>query len=210
MLLLDNAQKCVYSPDMSIADRIRVRDVRVLSDDWFLLKKTTFDWRRTDGTWQTQSRETYDRGDGAVLLPYDPARRTVLLVRQFRYPAYVNGHDGLLIEAAAGLLDESDPEARIREEAEEEIGCRLGEIRKIFDCFMSPGSVTERLHFFVAPYDPGMRIGAGGGLESEGEDIEVLELSIDAAMAMVVSGEIADAKTIMLLQYARMNLFPTL
>lgn len=129
-------------------------------------------------------------------------------MRQFRYPAYVNGHDGLLIEAAAGLLDRSDPEARIREEAEEEVGCRLGEVRKVFECFMSPGSVTERLHFFVAPYDPGTRIGAGGGLEAEGEDIEVLELSIDAAMAMTASGEIADAKTIMLLQYARLNLFP--
>jgi nudix-type nucleoside diphosphatase (YffH/AdpP family) len=178
----------------------------VLSDDWYVLKKTTFDWQRADGTWQTTSRETYDRGDGATLLPYDPERRTVLLVRQFRYPAYVNGHDGLLIEAVAGLLDNADPEARIREEAEEEIGCRLGEVRKVFECFMSPGSVTERLHFFVAPYDPAMRVGAGGGIEAEGEDIEVLELPISQALAMVTSGEIADAKTVMLLQFAAMNL----
>ncbi|WP_397422007.1 GDP-mannose pyrophosphatase [Phenylobacterium sp.] len=191
---------------MSIADRIRIREVRVLSDDWYVLKKTTFDWQRADGTWQTTSRETYDRGDGATLLPYDPERRTVLLVRQFRYPAYVNGHDGLLIEAVAGLLDNADPEARIREEAEEEIGCRLGEVRKVFECFMSPGSVTERLHFFVAPYDPAMRVGAGGGIEAEGEDIEVLELPISQALAMVTSGEIADAKTVMLLQFAAMNL----
>lgn len=192
---------------MSIADRIRIRDVRVLADDWYVLKKTTFDWLRADGTWQTTSRETYDRGDGATLLPYDQARRTVLLVRQFRFPAYVNGHDDLLIEAAAGLLDKADPETRIREEAEEEVGYRLGEVRKVFECFMSPGSVTERLHFFVAPYDPSMRISAGGGIAGEGEDIEVLELSIGQALSMVASGEIADAKTIMLLQYAALNLF---
>lgn len=194
---------------MSTADRIRIRDVRVLSDDWYVLKKTTFDWRRRDGAWQTMSRETYDRGNGAVILPYDPTRRTVLLVRQFRYPAFVNGSDGMLIEAAAGLLDAADPETRIREEAEEELGCRLGEVRKVFDCFMSPGSVTERLHFFVAPYDRAMRVGDGGGVEAEGEDIEVLELSIAQVMAMVAAGEIADAKTIMLLQYARLHLFPT-
>ena len=192
---------------MSVSDRIRVRDVRLLSDNWYVLKATTFDWRRADGSWQTQSRETYDRGNGAALLPYNLAARTVVLTRQFRYPAYVNGHDGLLIEAAAGLLDNASPEARIRAEVEEETGYRLGEIRKIFECFMSPGSVTEKLHFFVAEYDAAMRVGDGGGLESEGEEIAVLELPFDQAMTMIETGEIADAKTIMLLQYAALNIF---
>ena len=192
---------------MSVSDRIRVREVRLLSDNWYVLKATTFDWRRADGTWQTQSRETYDRGNGAALLPYNLAARTVVLTRQFRYPAYVNGHDGLLIEAAAGLLDNASPEARIRAEVEEETGYRLGEIRKIFECFMSPGSVTEKLHFFVGEYDAAMRVGDGGGLESEGEEIGVLELPFDEAMAMIERGEIADAKTIILLQYAALNVF---
>ena len=192
---------------MSVSDRIRVRDVRLLSDNWYVLKATTFDWRRADGSWQTQSRETYDRGNGAALLPYNLAARTVILTRQFRYPAYVNGHDDLLIEAAAGLLDDASPEERIRAEVEEETGYRLGEIRKIFECFMSPGSVTEKLHFFVAEYDAAMRVGDGGGLETEGEEIDVLELSFDEAMAMIEHGAIADAKSIILLQYAALNIF---
>jgi nudix-type nucleoside diphosphatase (YffH/AdpP family) len=192
---------------MSVADRIRVHSVRLLSDNHYTLKTTTFDWRRNNGEWQTQHRESYDRGNGAALLPYNLAQRTVVLVRQFRYPAYVNGHDDLLIEAAAGLLDNESPETRIRAEAEEETGYRLGEVRKVFEAFMSPGSVTEILHFFVAPYEPGMRIGAGGGNASEGEDIEVLELPIDAALAMIANGGIVDAKTIMLLQYAALNIF---
>ena len=192
---------------MSVSDRIRVRDVRLLSDNWYVLKATTFDWRRADGTWQTQSRETYDRGNGAALLPYNLAARTVVLTRQFRYPAYVNGHDDLLTEAPAGLLDDATPEERIRAEVEEETGYRLGEIRKIFECFMSPGSVTEKLHFFVGEYDAAMRVGDGGGLESEGEEIAVLELPFDQAMTMIETGEIADAKTIMLLQYAALNIF---
>ncbi|MDP3750143.1 MAG: GDP-mannose pyrophosphatase [Phenylobacterium sp.] len=192
---------------MSLADRIRIRDVRLLSDDWYVLKKTTFDWRRADGAWQTVSRETYDRGNGATLLPYNRAARTVLLTRQFRYPAYVGGYDGLLIEAAAGLLDRASPEVRIRAEVEEETGYRLGEIRKVFSCFMSPGSVTEQLHFFVAEYDADMRIGRGGGIEAEGEEIEVLELLLDQALAMVSDGRIIDAKTIMLLQYVALHIF---
>ena len=192
---------------MSVSDRIRVRDVRLLSDNWYVLKATTFDWRRADGTWQTQSRETYDRGNGAALLPYNLAARTVVLTRQFRYPAYVNGHDDLLVEAPAGLLDDATPEERIRAEVEEETGYRLGAICKIFECFMSPGSVTEKLHFFVAEYDAAMRVGDGGGLESEGEEIGVLELPFDEAMAMIERGEIADAKTIILLQYAALNVF---
>jgi nudix-type nucleoside diphosphatase (YffH/AdpP family) len=192
---------------MTISDRIRVQDVRVLSEHRYILKTTTLDYRRANGEWQTQHRETYDRGNGAVLLPYNLAQRTVVLVRQFRYPVYVNGYDDLLIEAAAGQLDNASPEVRIRAEAEEEIGYRLGDIQKVFEAFMSPGSVTEKLHFFVAEYEPSMRIGAGGGLADEGEDIEVLELSIDQAMAMIDDSRIVDAKTIMLLQHAALKIF---
>jgi nudix-type nucleoside diphosphatase (YffH/AdpP family) len=192
---------------MTVSDRIRVSDVRLLSDNHYTLKSTTFEWRRGNGEWQTQRRETYDRGNGAVLLPYNLTRRSVVLVKQFRYPAYVNGYDDLMIEAAAGLLDNASPEARIRSEAEEETGYRLGEITRVFEAFMSPGAVTEKLHFFIAEYEPGMRVGAGGGIASEGEDIEVLELPIDEALAMIASGRIVDAKTIMLLQYAALNIF---
>jgi len=187
-------------------DRIRIHKVETLSDDWFVLKKTTFDYRRSDGTWQRQSRETYDRGHGATILLYNRERRTVVLVRQFRFPAYVEGHDGFLIETAAGLLDQATPEVRIKAEVEEETGYRIGEVHKVFEAFMSPGSVTERLHFFVAEYDPASRPGTGGGVAEEGEDIEVLELTMERAMAMMASGEIADGKTIMLLQYAALHL----
>lgn len=192
---------------MTVSDRIRIKDVRLLSQNHYTLKTTTFEWRRGNGEWQTQHRETYDRGNGATLLPYNLKQRTVVLVLQFRYPAYVNGHDDLMIEAAAGMLDNLSPEERIRAEAEEETGYRLGSIRKVFEAFMSPGAVTEKLHFFVAEYEPGMRIGSGGGIASEGEDIEVLELSIDQALIMIGDGHIADAKTIMLLQYAALNIF---
>lgn len=188
---------------------VRIRDTRTLSDDWYLLKKTTFDYRRRDGSWQTMSRETYDRGHGAVILLYNLARRTVVLVRQFRFPAYGYGgaHDGYLIEAPAGLLDAASPEDRIRAEAVEETGFRVDRVQRVFDAFMSPGSVTERLHFFVAEYEPGHRAGDGGGVAAEGEDIEVLELGIDDAMAMVADGRIEDGKTIMLLQHAALSLF---
>ena len=192
---------------MTVSDRIRVQHVRVLSNDYGLLKTTTFDWRRRDGEWQTQRRETYERSNAATLLPYNLAGRTVVLVRQFRYPAYVNGYDDLLIEAAAGLLDNEPPEVRIRAEAEEETGYRLGDIKKVFEAFMSPGSITEKLHFFVAEYQPKMKIGSGGGLADEGEDIEVLELPLQQALAMIADGRIMDAKTIMLLQYAALNIF---
>jgi nudix-type nucleoside diphosphatase (YffH/AdpP family) len=185
-------------------DRVRVREVRVLSDDWYLLKKTTLDYRRRDGSWQTFTRETYDRGNGAAILLYDPQRRTVLLTRQFRFPAYVNGHPQPLIEVPAGLLDELSPEEAIRREAEEEAGCRISAPRRLFEAFMSPGSVTERLVFFMAEYSAADRIAEGGGLIAEGEDIEVLELPLEEALAMVGRGEIMDAKTIMLLQYARL------
>jgi nudix-type nucleoside diphosphatase (YffH/AdpP family) len=192
---------------MSISDRIRVKDVRLLSDNHYILKTTTFEWRRADGSWQTQHRESYDRGNGATLLPYNRRQRTVVLVKQFRYPAYVNGYDDLLIEAAAGLLDNASPEERIRAEAEEETGYRLRDVHKIFEAFMSPGSVTEKLHFFIAEYEPDMKIGDGGGNADEGEDIEVLEVRIDEALAMIRDGRIVDAKTIMLLQYAALNIF---
>jgi len=192
---------------MTISNRIRVKGERVLSDDHYTLTSTTFEWRRGDGEWQTQSREIFERGNAAALLPYNLAQRKVVLVRQFRYPAYLNGYDDLLIEAAAGLLDDETPEVRIRAEAEEETGYRLGQVRKIFEAFMSPGAVTEKIHFFVAEYDPTMRVGSGGGLASEGEDIEVLELAFKQALAMIGDGRIVDAKTIMLLQYAALHIF---
>ena len=182
-----------------------VRDVELLASGWHVLRRTTFDQRRRDGRWATEQRETYDRGNGATLLPYDTARRTVLLTRQFRFPAYVNGSpDGMLVEAAAGLLDDQDPASAIRREAAEELGVVIGEVQPVFEVYMSPGSVTERLHFFAAPYSPATRAGQGGGLLEEGEDIEVLELDIDAALGMV-GNDIADAKTIMLLQWAALS-----
>ncbi len=192
---------------LSITDRVRIQAVRTLSDDWYVLKKTTFDFLRSDGTWQQQSRETYDRGNGATILLYNLDRRTVVLTRQFRFPAFVNGHSGMLIEAAAGLLDMASPEDRIKAEVEEETGYRVNEVRKIFEAFMSPGSVTEKLYFFVAEYDAYSKTALGGGNCAEGEDIEVLELSIEAAMTAIERGEIADGKTIMLLQHAYIHLF---
>ena len=192
---------------MTISDRIRIKDERVLSDEHYTLKSATFEWRRGDGEWQTQNREIFERGNAAALLPYNLAQRMVVLVRQFRYPAYLNGYDDLLIEAAAGLLDDETPRVRIRAEAEEETGYRLGHIRKIFEAFMSPGAVTEKIHFFVAEYDPTMKVGSGGGLAAEGEDIEVLELDFEKALAMIGDGRIVDAKTIMLLQYAALHIF---
>ena len=178
-------------------------DVRLLSDNWYRLHSTTFDYQADDGTWSTQSRETYDRGNGATILLYNLEQRTVLLTSQFRYPAYINGHpDGVLIETAAGLLDSDDAETAIRREAIEETGHRVGDVEHIFDVFMSPGSVTEQLHFYAAPYDTHTRETAGGGLADEGEEIGVLELDIEEALAMIENGRIADAKTIMLLQWS--------
>jgi len=192
---------------MTISDRIRIKSTRALSDRHYRLNEVEFDYRRGDGEWQTQKREVFERGHAAALLPYNLSTRTVVLTRQFRLPAYLAGHDDLMIEAAAGMLDDETPEKRIRAEAEEEIGYRLHDVRKVFEAFMSPGAVTEKLHFFVAEYDSAMRIGDGGGIAEEGEDIEVLELSIDQALAMISDGRIADAKTIMLLQYAALNIF---
>jgi nudix-type nucleoside diphosphatase (YffH/AdpP family) len=194
---------------MSVAERVRVRDERVLSDQWSVLKTTRFDFLRRDGQWQSQQRETYDRGNGAAILLYDPDRRCVVLTRQFRYPAFVNGHDELMVEVPAGVLDAATPQDCIRAEAEQEAGIRVRQPRQVFEAFMSPGAVTERLHFFVAEYDAGDRIGAGGGVHAEGEDIEVFETPFDEALAMVTRGEIVDAKTILLLQWAALHLFRT-
>lgn len=191
----------------SMNERVRIKRVETLSDDWYLLKKTTFDFLRNDGSWQQQSRETYDRGNGATILLYDLERRTVVLTRQFRFPVFVNGHSGLLIETPAGLLDRASPEDRIKAEVEEETGYRVENVRKIMEAFMSPGSVTEKLYFFLAEYDNHSKSVPGGGNHAEGEDIEVLELSIEDAMKAIESGEIADGKTIMLLQYAYIHLF---
>jgi len=187
-------------------DRIRIVDVTTLADDWFVLKKTTFDYRRRDGSWQRQSRETYDRGNGAVLLLFNAARGTVVLTRQFRFPAYVNGcADGMLVEACAGLLDGEDAETCIRREAEEETGFRIRAPRKLFEAYMSPGSVTEKLHFFAAAYEASDRLGDGGGDAREGEDIDVIELPLAEALRMIDSGAIQDGKTIMLLQHAALR-----
>jgi nudix-type nucleoside diphosphatase (YffH/AdpP family) len=189
-------------------DRVRILSAEVLADDWAKLTKYTIELTRRDGTAEKQIRQVYDRGNGAGILPIDPRRGTVLLVRQFRIPVLLNEpvHDGgMLIEVCAGLLDRNDPETAIRKEAEEELGFRLKSVRKVYDAFMSPGSVSERLSLFVAEYSPADRISDGGGERSEGEDIEVLELPLTEAIAMVASGTIIDAKTIMLLQYAAME-----
>jgi GDP-mannose pyrophosphatase NudK len=187
----------------SPTSRVRILEERLLSDDWYVLKKTTFEYRCRDGRWERQSRETYDRGNGAVLLLFNVDRSTVVLIRQFRFPAFMNGCiDGLLVEACAGLLDGEDPHTCIRREAEEETGFRIRSPRKILEAYMSPGSVTEKLHFFVAEYELQDRVSAGGGDAAEGEDIEVLELTLASALQMIGTGAIQDGKTIMLLQYA--------
>lgn len=185
----------------------KVRNIQqqLLSDNWYILKKYTFELQRADGTWQEQSREAYDRGNGAVILLYNRQKQTVVLTRQFRLPAFINGHDGMLIEAAAGLLDDATPEARILAEAEEETGFSVSKVEKVFEAFMSPGSVTEKLYFFIAEYEDKDRLNAGGGLAEEGEDIEVLEWPLARALEAIRSGEIMDAKTIMLLQHLALN-----
>jgi nudix-type nucleoside diphosphatase (YffH/AdpP family) len=188
-----------------ISDRVRILGTEILSDNHYVLRKVTFAWRRGDGVWQESAREAYDRGNGCAILLFDRARRRVVLTKQFRMPAFLNGYRDMLIEAAAGLLDEADPEARIRAEAREETGYAPRNVTKVFETFMSPGSVTEKLYLFTGEYDT--RDGAGGGLAEEGEDIEVLELAFDDAVAMMQDGRICDAKTIMLLQYAQINIF---
>lgn len=178
----------------------------ILSDNWYTLKKITYEFRKRDGSTQTQSRETYDRGNGATILLYNKEHSTVVLTRQFRLPTFVNGNpSGMLIEACAGLLDKDNAEDCIRRETEEETGYKITEVRKIFEAYMSPGSVTEILYFFVAEYARSMKIHEGGGIAHEQEDIEVLEITLDMALQMIVDGEIKDGKTIMLLQYAKLN-----
>ena len=186
-----------------LEDRIRIEKVEVLANDWSTLKKTTLAFLRSDGSWQTLTRETYDRGNGATLLLIHRERGCVLLTRQFRYPAFVNGATDLLIEACAGLLDARDAETAIKAEVEEELGVRVSSVAKVFESYMSPGSVTEKLHFFVAEYTAEDRVSGGGGDAGEGEDIEALEIPFGDALAMIDDGTIVDGKTIMLLLYAQ-------
>lgn len=187
-------------------ERIKIRKKELLSDNWYMLHKITYDYQKTDGTWETQTREAYDRGNGATILLYNKARKTVILTRQFRMPTYVNGNaTGMLIEACAGLLDKDNAEDCIRKETEEETGYQVTKVRKVFESYMSPGSVTEILYFFVAEYDAHMKVSEGGGLEHEQENIEVLELDFEEAYNMIQTGEIRDGKTIMLLQYAKLH-----
>lgn len=189
-----------------MTDSVKIVDTQILSDNWCILKKITYELSEKDGTVQKQTREVYDRGNGATILLYNKELGTVILTRQFRLPSFLNGNEtGMLIEACAGLLDNDNPEDCIKKETEEETGYKVKDVRKIFEAYMSPGSVTEILHFFVAEYSSAMKIAEGGGLDHEEENIEVLEKKIDVAMKMIESGEIKDAKTIMLLQYVKLH-----
>ena len=186
-------------------DKIKILKTEVLSDNWYVLRKITDEYLKKDGTKKTQSREAYDRGNGATILLYNKVQKTVILTRQFRLPTYVNGNEnGMLIEACAGLLDKDNAEDCIKRETEEETGYKVTDVRKIFEAYMSPGSVTEIVHFFVAEYSKSMKVNEGGGVEHEEENIEVLEMEIDKAMKMIETGEIKDGKTIMLLQYVKL------
>ena len=183
-----------------------VKSTELLSDNWYILNKVTYDIQSEDGSWETQKREVYDRGNGATILLYNKEKQTVILTRQFRLPTFVNGNEsGLLIEACAGLLEKDNAEECIKRETEEETGYKISKVEKIFEAYMSPGSVTEIVYFFVAEYTNDMKVSEGGGLDEEQENIEVLELDFDTAYDMIKSGEIKDAKTIMLLQHARIN-----
>ncbi|MBL8591456.1 MAG: NUDIX domain-containing protein [Devosia sp.] len=186
-------------------EKVRVLGEQVLSNNWGLVKKTTIELKRRNGEWQRQVRETYDRGDGAGVLLYNRDKRSVILTRQFRFPVFAHGEAGYLIEVVAGKLDGDHPVTTARKEAEEESGYRVHDVELVMSAYMSPGSVTEKLSLFIAEYDADSKVSAGGGLEDEGEDIEVLELGIDQALSMIETGEIADAKTIMLLQHVRLK-----
>lgn len=190
----------------------RVKNLKkeLLSDNWYRLDKVTYDFQLKSGRWETHIREAYDRGNGATILLYNRSKKTVILTRQFRLPTYINGNEsGLLIETCAGLLDENNPEDCIRKETEEETGFKVDSIQKVFEAYMSPGSVTEILYFFIAEYSDEMKINAGGGLSEEQEHIEVVELPFDTAFEMIQSGEIKDGKTIMLLQHLKLrNIIP--
>jgi len=185
---------------------INIVDDRILSDNWYILRKITYDKTTADHHTVRHVREVYDRGNGATILLYNKERQTVILTRQFRLPTYVNGNDtGMLIEACAGLLDKDNPEVAIRRETEEETGYQIGTVKKVFEAYMSPGSVTEILYFFVAPYTKEMKVSEGGGLKEEDENIEVLEIPYATALEMIASGGIRDGKTILLLQYAQLQ-----
>ena len=187
--------------------KITIQKTELLSDNWYTLNKVTFDYKMDSDDSEAQVREVYDRGNGAVILLYNKAKKTVVLTRQFRLPTYLNGNtSGMVIEACAGLLDAENPEECIIRETEEETGYRLTSVKKVFQSYMSPGSVTEILHFFIGEYHPNMKVSEGGGLVEEHENIEVLEYPFNEAYQMIASGEIIDAKTIMLLQYAKINL----
>ena len=187
-------------------DRIKIQQTEILSDNWYTLKKVTYQYQLKNGSWETHAREAYDRGNGATILLYNKVKQTVILTRQFRLPTYINGNEtGMLIEACAGLLDKNNPEDCIRKETEEETGYRVSKVRKLFEAYMSPGSVTADLYFFAAEYDEAMKVGTGGGLAEEQEHIEVLEVDFEQACGMLETGEIRDAKTIMLLQYAKIH-----
>ena len=185
---------------------VQLLDTTILSNNWYTLKKITYSYTQADGQTKINTREAYDRGNGATILLYNKNAATVILTRQFRLPTFINGNtSGMLIEACAGLLDKDNPEDCIRRETEEETGYQVSEVRKVFEAYMSPGSVTEILYFFVAACTPAMKISEGGGIEQEQEHIEVLEIPFAAALQMISTGEIKDAKTIMLLQYAQIN-----
>ena len=186
----------------------KVKNVQkiLLSDNWYTLNKVVFDYQSQDGSWSSQAREAYDRGNGATVLLFNREKKTVILIKQFRMPSYLNGNqDGMLIETCAGLLDGDDPETCVLKEAEEESGIRPKKAIKVFESYMSPGAVTEIIHFYVAEYTDSDRVGPGGGLDSEQEDIEVLEVAFETALNMISEGTIRDAKTIMLLQYAKLQ-----
>ena len=186
-------------------DSVKILDTKILSDNWYILKKITYEYYKKDGTRLEQTREAYDRGNGATILLYNTEFNNVILTRQFRLPTFINGNaSGMMIEACAGLLDEDNAEDCIRRETEEETGYKISEVKKIYEAYMSPGSVTEILHFFIAAYQKEMKVSEGGGLASEEENIEVLEVHIDDALKMISTGEIKDAKTIMLIQYLRL------
>ncbi len=189
-----------------MVQNVRILQSEILSDNWYILRKITYEFDKPDGSRHKHIREVYDRGNGATILLFNKENKTVILTRQFRLPSFVNGNpDGMLIEACAGLLEKDNPEECIKRETEEETGYLVKDVRKIFEAYMSPGSVTEILHFFVAEYSKSMKLHDGGGIEQEQEDIEVLEMTLDSAMQMIDTGEIKDGKTIMLLQYAKLN-----
>lgn len=186
----------------------KVRNVKreLLSDNWYTLEKVTFEYQQKNGNWQTQTRESYDRGNGAVIMLYNTSKKTVVLVNQFRMPTFLNGNeDGFLIEACAGLLDKDNPEECIKKEVIEETGYQVDKVEKIFEAYMSPGSVTEILYFFIGEYTEDMKVTSGGGVHEEQENIEILEIPFTKACEMITTGEIRDAKTIMLLQYLKVN-----